>query len=166
MNFILALFIIIAFIIDVRTSLIPNWLTVSGVFVGIIFNGIFLGSQGIVFSLLGMFSGFLIMFVLYLLRALGAGDVKLCAAIGSIAGTYFVIQVIAYSIVFAGIIGLFILIYRKIFWPTIGRMGLWLYQLIVLKNKSVVSELKQAHPLRFPFMYAVAPAVCTVWLMN
>jgi prepilin peptidase CpaA len=72
---------------DVRYRRIPNWLSVSGVLLGIALNTfLYQGWPGARLSLVGMAAGFGVYFLLYALRAMGAGDVKLMAAIGSIIG--------------------------------------------------------------------------------
>ena len=76
-----------AAVFDVLYRRIPNWLTVSGVVLGLAMNTL-IGSPeaGLVFSLLGLATAFGVYVVLYALRAMGAGDVKLMAAIGALVG--------------------------------------------------------------------------------
>jgi prepilin peptidase CpaA len=69
---------------DLTTHRIPNWLTVSGLALALLLR--FLGgSLGV--GLQGSAVAFGISFVLYLLRAVGAGDVKLLAAVGAFFGS-------------------------------------------------------------------------------
>jgi prepilin peptidase CpaA len=75
-----------AAVYDVRTRKIPNWLNLSGVILGLGLNTLLLPAHGIVVALLGMGLALLIYVPLYLIRGMGAGDVKLMAAVGSIAG--------------------------------------------------------------------------------
>ncbi len=79
--------VLVAAIYDVRYRRIPNWLNVSGVLLGIALNTfLYQGLPGLVFSLKGLILAFGIYVVLYALHAMGAGDVKLMAAIGAIVG--------------------------------------------------------------------------------
>jgi prepilin peptidase CpaA len=71
---------------DVRTRKIPNWLNLSGLVLGLGLNTLLLHAHGIVVALLGLGLSLLIYIPLYLVRGMGAGDVKLMAAVGSIAG--------------------------------------------------------------------------------
>src|SRR5438067_2208881 len=85
-----------AAVYDARYRKIPNWLTVTGVLVGLSLNAFqygAVGSQvirpswfGLLFGLKGLAMGFFIYLFLYVLRAMGAGDVKLMAAVGSMVG--------------------------------------------------------------------------------
>ena len=77
---------VVAGIYDWRFRRIPNWLTLAGVIAG--FSGHFYleGPAGLLISAKGFGMAALIYVALYLARAMGAGDVKLMAALGSIAG--------------------------------------------------------------------------------
>jgi prepilin peptidase CpaA len=79
--------LVAAAIYDVRYRRIPNWLTVSGVVVGFSINWLIgFPEGGLLFALEGLAVGFVVYLVLYVLRAMGAGDVKLMAAVGALAG--------------------------------------------------------------------------------
>jgi prepilin peptidase CpaA len=84
---VLLVLLIAAAIYDVRYRRIPNWLNVTGVVLGLAMNWI-IGppGAGIFFGLQGLGVGFGVYMVLYLLRAMGAGDVKLMAAVGALVG--------------------------------------------------------------------------------
>jgi prepilin peptidase CpaA len=76
-----------AAVYDVRYRRIPNWLSVGGVLIGLALNTfLYQGWPGLRFALIGMGAGFGVYFVLYALRAMGAGDVKLMAAVGALVG--------------------------------------------------------------------------------
>src|SRR5688572_16738498 len=71
---------------DVKYRRIPNLLVLSALITGIGINSFFDGWQGLGNSLLGFGLGFLPMLLLHIFGALGAGDVKLCGAVGAILG--------------------------------------------------------------------------------
>jgi len=85
---ILMLILILAAISDVHSHIIPNWLVLSGLLFGVIYNTAFPLSphNTILWPLAGMGLGLLLFLPLYLLRAMGAGDVKLTAMIGTFLG--------------------------------------------------------------------------------
>src|SRR5664280_1551296 len=84
---VLLVMLLAAAVFDVLYRRIPNWLTVSGVALGIAMNTL-IGSPeaGLEFSLVGLAVAFGIYAALYALRAMGAGDVKLMAAVGALVG--------------------------------------------------------------------------------
>lgn len=84
----LILLLIIAAISDVRSHRIPNWLVIFGMLFGVIYNTAFPHSpyDNILFPLAGLGLGLLLFLPLYLLRVMGAGDVKLVAMVGAFLG--------------------------------------------------------------------------------
>src|SRR5450631_39042 len=82
----LEVLVIVAALWDIRTRRIPNWLTLSGVLLGVALNTFLFEINGLWFSLKGLSVAFGVYFILCLLRAMGAGDVKLMAAVGAAAG--------------------------------------------------------------------------------
>ena len=73
-------------IFDARQRRVPNWLTLAGLFLGIALNTFLFETAGLWMSLEGLGLAMLVYFPLYLLRGMGAGDVKLMAAIGALVG--------------------------------------------------------------------------------
>src|SRR6266581_2622139 len=75
-----------AAISDVKERRIPNLLTYPALAAGLLLQGILHGWRGLQLGLGGslLFGG--VFFMFYLVRAMGAGDVKLAAALGSIVG--------------------------------------------------------------------------------
>lgn len=71
---------------DVRFRRIPNVLVLAALIAGLAINIIFLGATGALSSLAGLAVAFMPMFLLHVFGAMGAGDVKLFAAIGAVVG--------------------------------------------------------------------------------
>jgi prepilin peptidase CpaA len=71
---------------DLRTRRIPNWLNLSGLILGFGLNALFLQGHGLKLAATGLGLALLIYVPLYLIRAMGAGDVKFMAAIGAVVG--------------------------------------------------------------------------------
>src|ERR1022692_2505107 len=91
--------------IDLQTRRIPNWLTVSGLFFGIVIHSILAGWRGTLVSLEGSGLALAILLPLVLMRALGAGDWKLMGAAGAFLGPLMLIFVLLASIFIAGLMG-------------------------------------------------------------
>jgi prepilin peptidase CpaA len=92
--------------IDWRTRRIPNWLTVSGFFLGITLNSILSGWHGAIASLEGAGLGLGLLLPLVLMRGFGAGDWKLMGAIGALMGWRLMLFVLLVSCVVSGAAGL------------------------------------------------------------
>ncbi len=130
----------IAAVYDVRFRRIPNWLTLSGVLLGIGLNS-FLNVPGMHWfdglnwrsSLAGMGLAFLIYFPLYLLRGMGAGDVKLMAAIGSLVGPVAWFAIFIVSNILGGLVAVVLLLTRGRFFRTLANVGYMLNELIHLR---------------------------------
>jgi prepilin peptidase CpaA len=82
----LLLVAVVAGIYDWKYRRIPNWLCLAGLVAGFSCHYYVGGLAGILVAAEGFGLAALIYFVLYLARAMGAGDVKLMAALGSIVG--------------------------------------------------------------------------------
>lgn len=155
----LVILILISFYTDARYSRIPNTLTLFMIGSGFILHSYMTGWSGLSFAAGGMGVGLIVFALLYSIGAVGAGDVKLFGAIGALMGVEFTLYSMMYSIVFAGIIGVVILMFRQEFFSRLTDVyyyfiGLWL-------NRDVRSFQYKGRnkKLTFPFMYAVLPAV-------
>lgn len=83
----LGLVLAVACITDLRSRRIPNVLTVSAAAGFIAYHCGMGGWDGLLFSLAGLGTGLGVMLVPYALGVMGAGDVKLMAAVGAALGT-------------------------------------------------------------------------------
>jgi prepilin peptidase CpaA len=97
LRFLLVVLSCVAGIIDIRVRRIPNWLCAAGLLAGFGSRIYLQGAPGLLSAAEGMGLALLIYFPLWLLRGMGAGDVKLMAALGTIAGPvhWFVLFLVA-----------------------------------------------------------------------
>jgi prepilin peptidase CpaA len=148
-----------ALLTDIRSMRIPNVLCAAAFAAALLYGGIAFGSHGLLVSLIGAAAGLGPMLVLYAARGIGAGDVKLFGALGAWLGTGQVLNVMMYSILYAGMIGLLLLAACRLWvWPE--RLLNW------EPSTNRENEQKRRSSVRFPFMLAVAPAAITCWYMN
>ncbi|WP_165452286.1 A24 family peptidase [Paenibacillus thalictri] len=147
---------------DLRRNVIPNWLTMSGAAAGLSLHLLLHGWEGLVYAACGLAAGFGCLLVLYMLKALGAGDVKLFAAIGAIAGTEFVLSCLVYSILYAGVSGLLLFMWRRQIIETWRESLLLLFNIRTERIGKAWEEYAASdNRIRFPFMIAVAPGALT-----
>ena len=102
--FLIPLAVIISYY-DVCYRRIPNPFVLATLTAGILINTFFGGINGAVTSLGGCFIGFTLMFVLHVFGAMGAGDVKLFAAIGALTGAHLVLPTFLIVALTGGILG-------------------------------------------------------------
>lgn len=159
----LFLFLAAAFISDLRTMRIPNALNGGAVLIGLSLNAAANGWNGLAGSGLGLLAGFGIVLLLHLIGAVGAGDVKLFAAIGAFSGAAFALSVLMYAILFAGGIGLVIAIYQRKLLPTLKVVAGSTVLLLTLRDASAITRWNRGTALHFPFMAAVMPGAVTAY---
>ena len=98
---------------DIRYRRIPNNLVLLTLIAGIALNLIFRGWHGRASSLEGMAVAFVMMFMLHLVGTMGAGDVKLFAAVGSIVGISSVLQTLLVVALMGGVLAVGKMIYAR-----------------------------------------------------
>jgi len=98
---------------DVRYRRIPNKLVFATLVAGISLNLVFRGWHGLASSLEGMVVAFVMMFVLHAIGTMGAGDVKLFAAVGSIVGISSVPQTLMIVALMGGVLAVAKMIYAR-----------------------------------------------------
>ncbi|WP_060533544.1 A24 family peptidase [Paenibacillus bovis] len=153
------IFVLWAFWTDIRARKIPNFLNILFMISGLAYHLASERWEGLLFAGKGFALGFGIMLLLYAFRAVGAGDVKLFGGIGAWFGIGMTAQILMYSIVFAGVIGLVIMLWRR---ETIVRMRRVLWKVtgaLLWKQPLRATPEEQKQYLTFPFMAAVLPSV-------
>ncbi|MEK3887593.1 A24 family peptidase [Bacillus sp. FSL K6-3431] len=162
-DYCLFVYLLIALYLDVKYSKLPNWLTVSGMAFGLVYHLITGGIDGLIFSIVGLLVVGFIFILLYIFRAIGAGDAKLFAAIGSIVGMEISLYLSMYSVVYAAIIGAIILLFTKTILRKLTNAFFAILGTAISRDFSVLEDFKATKSTRFPFMYAVIPAAITTY---
>ena len=98
---------------DVRYRRIPNRQVLIILLCGIALNVVFGAWQGLLASLLGIVMAFGLMFTLHVLGTMGAGDVKLFAAIGAVLGSSLVIPTFLIVALTGGILAICKMVYKR-----------------------------------------------------
>ena len=133
--------LLVAAIYDVRFRRIPNWITVTGAAMGLVLNAFLFGPPGswfslagVWFSLRGLGLGFGVYFLLYVIRAMGAGDVKLMAAVGAMVGWQDWLGIFVVTAVLGGAMALILM-------ASHGRIRKTLWNVVF-----ILSEMKSGRP--------------------
>lgn len=144
---------------DLRSRRIPNWLTVSGLVVGISIRGFFQGWYGVKTSLLGVVLGLGLLLPFVLLRALGAGDWKLAGALGSFAGPLHLMDLLIGSVFVAGLMAAALVIYKGRVRETVRNIGHILVSLVTFRLPGARVSLDNPDALKVPYGVALALTV-------
>ena len=104
---------ILAGAFDARTFRIPNLLTVPLLLSGFIYHSITGGIADLQASIFGAVFGFGIIFVFYLVGGMGAGDIKLMAAIGAWLQLPTTLHVFVIAAILMGLYSVAMLVWQK-----------------------------------------------------
>jgi prepilin peptidase CpaA len=150
----LTVLLVTAMCTDLRSSRIPNWLTFPAMGFALVAQVWMDGLQGAIFSLAGLGAGLGLFLILYVSGSIGAGDVKLMAAVGAIMGPYGALLSGLLAIMVGGVYALGAMCYQWGF-ATTGRKLVYATQgALLMKGKAWTQEL--ALPFRLRYGLAVA----------
>ena len=121
--------------LDLTTQRIPNWLSVTGLAAALVLRAS-LGLDPLVHGVKGLGFALAVSLVLYALRAIGGGDVKLLAAVGTFFGFPSILAAFAIIALVGGALALASVVRQRVLpmlilntidlvksWRTAGRMG-------------------------------------------
>ncbi len=102
---------------DLKTGRIPNMITFPAMLLGLMLNTYYSGWHGLGTSLAGLGLGILLLFIPFAIGGMGAGDVKLLAAVGALNGHLFTFRAFLYGAIAGGIMALAVACFK-------GKLGL------------------------------------------
>jgi len=149
---------VVAATIDLRQHRIPNWLTYPGIVLGFVLRPVLFGwKSGLLSALEGFALAGGIMLVFFMVRAMGAGDVKIMAAIGALVGPRQAGTVLLATAIFGGLLAIGYALYRHRMMDTLKNMGSVL-RFHAWAGMQAHPELNLDNPtaLRMPYGLAIA----------
>src|SRR5262245_28016389 len=120
--FLLVPLAIIIIYYDVRYRRIPNAFVLAALISGLAINATFGGLSGALSSLGGCVFAFVLIFVLHVFGAMGAGDVKLFSAIGAVTGAHLVLPTFFVVVLTGGVLALVSVIRAGVVRTTMHRV--------------------------------------------
>ena len=97
---------------DIFVRKIPNWLVLTGLAGGLLFNSV-QGLHAFYNSVFGLLLGVAIFFVPFALGYVGAGDVKYFGVVGSLLGFQYLPRVFFYTILTGGLLAVVAIAYNR-----------------------------------------------------
>jgi prepilin peptidase CpaA len=142
--------LLVAVITDVQSCKIPNWLTMSAMATGILAHGLMNGSLGVLFSLKGLAVGMALFVTLYVIGGMGAGDVKLLAAVGSFIGAEAVVSAGVMTMLMGGLYAISVMISHWGLQSSVKRVFGILTACLLLQNPfAALTPPKEQPQLRY-----------------
>lgn len=155
--------VLTAAILDLRSRRLPNWLTAGGFLAGVGLYAFLFGAQGFWFALKGAGLALLIYFPLFALRAMGAGDAKLMAAVGSLAGPWNWLGIFFLTAILGGILAILLTLSRGALRRTLANLIFLLKQLAHFRPPySGRPELDASHASALTLPHACSVAAGSV----
>lgn len=96
--------------IDYKERRVPNWLNAALALTGVAMQYAYFGTSGLQAAFWGMVVGLAVLIVPWLMHGMGAGDVKLMAAIGAWFGPLLTLQSFALGALIGGVIGVVLIV--------------------------------------------------------
>lgn len=125
--------ILLASWIDYAQRRVPNWLNASLIVVGFVVQAAYFGASGVWTGALGLLTGFGLLIVPWLMHGMGAGDVKLMAAIGVWLGPLLTLYSFAVGALIGGVAAVVMIV-------STGRLKMASANLSVILSKCASSK--------------------------
>jgi prepilin peptidase CpaA len=170
----LAVVLLAAVVFDLRWRRIPNKLVLAGMVLAMSLH-VLASSQGtrslagesVWSALAGLAVGLALMLPLYMMRAMGAGDVKLMAMVGAFVGAPTVITAAVYTLLAGGLLSLVFMFGRGVAAQTFGNLRYLLTDWMVRVGSSQGAEfaplVKTAARLPYAVAIASGTAASLLW---
>lgn len=166
-NIILVIVLFICLITDITSRKILNIITLPTIVFGLIYNILSTGFAGFLFSGKGFLVGLALLLIPYLLGGMGAGDVKLMAAIGALMGTSYVFYSFIYTALIGGVIGILLIFKSRGLVNTMKSFFLNVTNVFFFRSNlgTVIIPKDRTGSITFPYGVAIVlGTLCTlVW---
>ena len=118
----LLILLVIAAYLDIKSRRIPNQLVLVGLITSFVLQINLNGFEGFKAWGLGLLVGFGLFLPFYLLRAMGAGDVKLMAMVGAFLGPNFALGAVLTTLVVGGVLAIAMAMYSGVLMQTMKNV--------------------------------------------
>lgn len=159
---VLVLMVSIAAVYDIQFRRIPNWLVLTGLVLSLIIHVTFNDFYGFKAWGYGLLTGFGLFLPLYALHAMGAGDVKLMAMVGSFLDAGSAIGVVLTTLVVGGVLSIVVALRNGVLRQAIGNIHTQLTLTMFKKISGGNAQLEQLPSSAGNLPYAVAIAIGTL----
>lgn len=156
---------LIAVYTDCRWRIIKNSLTLPAIILGLLLHTLGNGWSGLIFSVFGLVVGAGLMFIPFALGQMGAGDVKLMGALGSLLGGYAVLNVFLYTTIVGGVLALGFAFYHKDMMQTFKKVWLLIKCMFLFRSPATGMALFN-RSIPMPYGLAIGVGIATYLLVG
>ena len=164
---IISVLLLMALVSDLITYKIKNAITYSFMLIGLTANLASEGIYGLVFSLLGIMLPVACLVVLYMIRVIGAGDIKLLSAVGAVMGAGFALDATVSSFICGGFIASGIILSRQNGMERLRHLVTYIQSCILSMELLQYSDFKDRQENgKFHFSFAIVSGTAAVVLIH
>ncbi len=167
LDIVLVIILLISLVTDIKKRKILNIVTLPSILFAFLYFLITQGFEGFLFSGKGFLVGLGLQIIPYLLGGMGAGDVKLMAAIGALMGTSFVFYSFIYTALIGGAIAVLLIIKSRGFMNSIKAFYFNFTNIVLFRSNlgSMIIPKDKKSSISFPYGVAIVlGTLCTlVW---
>lgn len=152
---------------DIKQYKIKNKMILTFIIVGLGTNIYYSGLVGAKDSIEGMLIPFFVLILIFAARMLGAGDIKLFCAMGSIMGVNYIVNNMIYTLLCGGVITLVLMLRRGILIKRLKYAFAYFFNFIFQKSIVPYADFSSlSEKEKFRFTYAIAVGVIVQWLVK
>jgi len=152
-------------IIDFRSQKIPNLITFPTILIALSYHFFAHGTEGLIFSSLGLATGIGLLIIPYISGGMGAGDAKLMGAVGAVLGSKSVFVAFLLIALVGGIYAVIIILLNKKQFKGFFKKQLITLQLFILTRKFIPDPVEENNK-KPKLCYGVAIALGTFIYMG
>ena len=160
----LLLLIAAAVVVDVRSHRIPNAVVATGAAIGFAWQLVLPDGWGVVYALQGAAVGLGLFLPMYVMHAMGAGDVKLMAMIGTFLGPAATVGAGLSTLLAGGVLAIGAALYNGALAQLFGNVG-FLLSHAARKDAHANRETARVSAGRLPYAVAIAVGTCLQLLL-
>ena len=154
----------VASVIDWRSRRIPNLLTFPLAALALAANLVAGGGAGLLSSLIGLIVGLVFFLLLMALGAMGAGDVKLMAALGALLGVVHVFWIGLFTALMGGVLAILYSLGQGTLPRMMGRTWSLIRHIVLTGHLPKAEELGARREDYMPYALAIALGVTAQYL--
>lgn len=158
---VLACLLAVAVYSDIRYYRISNFIAAPAIAAGFIINAVTGGPKGLLAACLAAAAPAVLLMILFALRMMGAGDIKLFSAAGAIMGPHFILYAVVFSFLVGGVMAAAVILLRRNAKSRLSHIAAYLKTVLLCRTLVPYTEFEdKSDGAKFHFSPAIAAGCC------